>query len=274
MPVQIISGKCEPRVDLFPGIEVRDFACAAHGATNLSTGTATLAPSATIPDYRRAFSEAITILAGEAFVETDGRRHGLGPFDCIHIPRGIRRSIRNASVTNELLFHWACASADPHAASVRDDDADLKSTAGHEHIARFSSASPYELAANTRFYDLFAGRYGSVGICGGYGRFEPSSSLPCHVHEYDESITIVEGEATCEVMGQRYTLTGCDTAFIPQGLPHRFLNHSSKPMAMIWVYAGSEPMRAIVNASYCTGSLPWLGSSHADFVDSNDTVKR
>src|SRR5207302_1210675 len=73
-----------------------------------------------------------------------------------------------------------------------------------EHITRFAKSEKYELAVGTEFCDLFAGRYGSVGICGGYGKFQPGTSLPCHIHEYDESITIVEGEAICEVAGQRY----------------------------------------------------------------------
>ncbi len=123
-----------------------------------------------------------------------------------------------------------------------------------EYVARFDKAEVYELSEGAKFRDLFAGRFGSVGICGGYGKFQPGSSLPCHTHEYDESITIVEGEAVCEVAGRRYRLSGCDTAFVPQGKPHRFLNHSDRPMAMIWVYAGSEPSRSIVDVEYCTGS--------------------
>ena len=112
------------------------------------------------------------------------------------------------------------------------------------------------------FRDLFAGRFGSVGICGGYGRFQPEASLPCHIHKFDESITIVEGEAVCLVQGKRYRLSGCDTAFVPEGRPHRFLNHSDSPMAMIWVYAGTEPERSLVRPAYCDGTLVWPESDH------------
>jgi mannose-6-phosphate isomerase-like protein (cupin superfamily) len=128
-----------------------------------------------------------------------------------------------------------------------------------ESIIRFAQATIYELSDGTEFRDLFAGRFGSVGICGGYGRFQPDASLPCHIHQYDESITIVEGQAICLVQGNRYSLAGYDTAFVPEGRPHRFLNRSTSPMAMVWVYAGSEPERTIVNSSYCDGSLVWSG---------------
>jgi quercetin dioxygenase-like cupin family protein len=126
-----------------------------------------------------------------------------------------------------------------------------------EHIVRFAQAETYELSTGAEFCDLFAGRFGSVGICGGYGRFKPEASLPCHIHKFDESITIVEGEATCLVQGKHYRLSGYDTAFVPEGRPHRFLNQSETEMAMVWVYAGSEPERTIVDAAYCSGSRFW-----------------
>ncbi|HEV2494087.1 MAG TPA: cupin domain-containing protein [Terriglobia bacterium] len=121
-----------------------------------------------------------------------------------------------------------------------------------EQIVRFQDAPKYGLADGTQFCDLFAGRFGADGICGGYGEFRPGSSLPCHIHEFDESITIVTGEAICEVVGRRYRLSDCDTALVPRGRPHRFLNQSQVRMAMVWVYAASEPERVIVPTRRCT----------------------
>ena len=120
-----------------------------------------------------------------------------------------------------------------------------------EKLTRFENAQPYALAPETAFRDLFASRFGSRGVCGGYGLFQPGASLPCHFHDYDESISIVEGEAICQVAGQEYTLSNNDTACIPRGRPHRFLNRSDRPMAMIWVYAGDEPDRVILEQSLC-----------------------
>ena len=47
----------------------------------------------------------------------------------------------------------------------------------------------------------------------------------------------------------------CDTICIPRGRPHRFLNRGDEPMAMIWVYAGDEPDREIVDQGFCDGIL-------------------
>ena len=120
-----------------------------------------------------------------------------------------------------------------------------------------ANAQFIELSENAFFSDLFARRFGAVGICGGYGRFLPGASLPCHTHDYDESITIVAGTAVSLVQARRYQLSGYETAFIPRGTPHRFINHSQEEMAMIWVYAGDEPDRTIVEAGYCSGTIAW-----------------
>jgi len=50
----------------------------------------------------------------------------------------------------------------------------------------------------------------------------------------------------------RTALSNCETAVIPAGLPHRFINDFNEPMAMIWVYAGDMPTRKLVDASLCT----------------------
>jgi mannose-6-phosphate isomerase-like protein (cupin superfamily) len=135
-------------------------------------------------------------------------------------------------------------------------DRDAATPADPENLTRFDQAPVYELAPRAFFRDLFARRFGARGVCGGYGLFEPGASLPCHVHGFDESITIVTGRAVCQVAGREYDLGGCDTACVPQGRPHRFLNRSAAPMAMIWVYAGDEPDRTLVDPGYCEGRLP------------------
>jgi quercetin dioxygenase-like cupin family protein len=171
----------------------------------------------------------------------------------------------NSSPSRRLVAHWAFSTSQPAREAARSDflEVDLRGSnpkpENPESIVRFAESEVYELSDRAYFTDLFARRLGSVGICGGYGRFEPGASLPCHVHRCDESITIVSGGAVCEVMGRRYRLSGCDTAFVPEGLAHRFLNLSEEPMAMIWVYASDEPERTPLDSKYCTGELLWSG---------------
>jgi quercetin dioxygenase-like cupin family protein len=239
----------------------RVFVSEACGATGFSTGTFTFQGGASKPYCARQRSLAITILQGHARVLVEGRSYQLTALDSIHLPAGVAYCVRNADASGEMVAHWALGSAcpirNPIAADFRFEERDLSdpTTDNPESIRRFTKCELYELAEGAFFCDLFARRFGSVGICGGYGRFMPGSSLPCHIHEYDESITIISGEAVCLVQGNQYRLSGLDTAFVPKRRPHRFLNNSENVMAMLWVYAGDEPDRVVVDVGYCTGSL-------------------
>src|SRR5579872_2808511 len=200
-----------------PGVSLRDFASRACGAEGFSTGTATFDAGAALPYHTHRFSEAVVILSGRALISVEGRRYLLEPFDCIHVPAGVPHEASNGSQHDPLLALSAFASAEPSRDLVDGNFAieeralTNSSTSDPESIIRFAQAEVYELSDGAEFRDLFASRFGSVGICGGYGRFQPGASLPCHIHQYDESITIVEGEAVCLVQGNRYHLTGCDT---------------------------------------------------------------
>jgi putative monooxygenase len=241
----------------------------ASGATMLSTGTATFKPGASLPYHFHEFSEAVTVLSGRARAVVEGRIYRLNRLDCIHMPAGVVHQVDNDDPDGELVAHWAFATARPTRVLVDrvyplTDEVEDGAAAGHpERVVRFRANDVYELSTDAYFIDLFARRFGAVGICGGHGRFLPGASLPCHIHDFDESITIVGGTATCLVQGRRYQVNSYDTVFVPKGLPHRFLNLSDAEMEMVWVYAGSEPDRRIVASGYCSGEMLWPGADLA-----------
>jgi putative monooxygenase len=261
----VTAGHTVPASDSPSGVAIRVFVSGVYGASGLSTGTATFEPLAALPYRDHEFSEALTLLEGKGAVLVDGRVYELGIFDCIHVPAGVAHAVRNESSNTRLVAHWAFATSEPSRRLVEPPPIrvirglDNPGPGESEHISRFNQAATYELSPCALFRDLFKGSLGSMGICGGYGRFQPGSSLPCHFHEYDESITIVEGKALCLVQGNRYQVSGYDTAFVPVGKPHRFINETDSAMAMIWVYAGSEPERTLVAPEYCAGTLVWPG---------------
>jgi quercetin dioxygenase-like cupin family protein len=202
----------------------------------------------------------IVALEGQAAVLVEGRRYRLEPFDAIHLPAGTAHAAGNLSAEGRAVLHSSFAADAPAREPVADTfapaDRDEPGAGCPEGLVRFVAAAVYELAPRAFFRDLFARRLGARGICGGYGMFETGASLPCHFHAYDESITIVEGTAVCQVAGREYAVSGYDTACIPRGRPHRFLNRSDRPMAMVWVYAGDEPERTLVDPGFCEGLLP------------------
>lgn len=253
-----------------PGVDLSTFVSSACGADSFSTGIARFQPGAILPYHRHGFSEAVTIVEGKARILSEGRSYLLTVREAVHFPAGTAHQVENADTERELVAHWAFATNTPTRELVSqsflttDRGAEQPDAGDPEHIIRYREESIYELSKNAFFLDLFARRYGSDGICGGHGRFLSGASLPCHTHDYDESITIMKGRAVCLVQGRRYELSDCDTAFIPRGLPHRFLNLSEDAMEMVWVYAGSEPDRQIIDAGYCSGELSWPAVAQTD----------
>lgn len=272
---KIVSGRSRSLVQIAPGVLLRELASQACGVQGMCTGLAVFSPASTLPYHRHDVSEAFTVLSGDALAMVEGRTYRMGPLDCLHVPAGFAHSVINPSPKKKLMIHAAFGSVHPRRDFVKDSflsvdrnmdrntdrNYGLPDQNDPEHMVRSSTATRYKLANGTSFCDLFAGRFGSVGICGGYGEFQPGTGLPCHLHDYDESITIIKGAATCEVMGAHYELSGYDTAMVPSGRPHRFLNESKDVMAMIWVYAGSEPQRTLVNARFCNGDWAWKGKA-------------
>lgn len=247
------------------GVEIRSLVSAECGALGFSTGLASFKPGAFLPVHRHPVGEAITVLEGEALLQVETRRYRMAALDCVFIPAGTPHGMRNPERGRDLKLHSAFASAQVSRELVikeyriEERGWDSPASKDPEKIVRFARASTYELAENATFTDLFSGQTGAVGICGGYGRFLPSASLPCHLHEFDESITIVKGSARCQVQGRHYDLSDFATAYVPEQLPHRFLNYSDQEMAMVWVYAAPEPGRRILDAGYCSGTLAWPG---------------
>ena len=236
--------------ELAPGVEVALLATGALGAVGLTTALATFRSQSRLPFHVHPCSEVIILLEGEATLDVMDRRYLLQQYDCVHVPAGIPHSVSNLSRDKPAVLHCSFPCAAPAREEVRFDrsprECNRSDSTDPERLFRFKTVQEYELAPQAMFRDLFAARLGVRGICGGFGLFQSGASLPLHFHDYDESITIVQGEAVCQAENRFYTLKNCDTACIPTIMPHRFLNHSQHPMAMIWVYAGDEPKRTLV----------------------------
>jgi quercetin dioxygenase-like cupin family protein len=242
---------------IVPGIELTPLVGEQNGARNLFTGVLTLAPRATYPFYTRPCTEAVVLLGGEVALDVEDRRYRLGMTDAMTIPGGLPRRLVNLSTSRVATVHVSLAATAPVQTWVNGRFTPVEqrpaSTGlpGAERLCRNDPATRFELAPRALFQDLFSGEASAQGICGGYGAFAPGARLPCHRHEFDESITIVQGAATCVVEGRRHELSHHATALVPQGLCHYFINLTLDPMAMIWVYAGDKPDRIVMDESYC-----------------------
>ncbi len=257
-------GSC-PEVELAPGVVFECLVGTHNQARRLTTGVVTFAPGADLPYHKHTFGESITLLSGDAFLEVEGRRYRLSPLDNVTIPAGLRHRAMNASTTAPATLHIALASDTPARtlvdapASSCDMPADSTGEPGAEYVTRFATAARGTAGPNTEFIDYFnRDLVPDIEMSGGYGLFAPQGRLPAHVHDFDESISIIEGRATCIVEGRRHAMTAGETALEPRGRVHYFVNESNGPMAMIWVYAGPMPERIVVEESCATpAGNPW-----------------
>jgi 2-keto-3-deoxy-L-rhamnonate aldolase RhmA/quercetin dioxygenase-like cupin family protein len=256
-PEVITRRSAARRVELERGVVFQPHVGAHNQARNLTTGLVTFMPGAQLPYHKHPHGEAITLLTGEAEVEVEGRRYRLRPLDNVYIPAERPHFAINPSASRPATFHIAMNTHDPSRALVpaatpaRLMPDDATGVSGAERVSRHETTPWYEPNPGAHFQDYFNRDLGSVGMSGGYGEFTTGGRLPCHLHDFDESITIIQGTATCVVEGRKYALSDCATALAPRGRCHYFINLTDCPMAMIWVYAGDMPQRLVLNEQCC-----------------------
>ena len=76
--------------------------------------------------------------------------------------------------------------------------------------------------------------------------FQPGTAIPLHLHNVEENVLVLEGEATAMVGDERFDLDVGDATWVPAGVPHRFANRGQGPMRIYWVYGGREVTRTLV----------------------------
>jgi len=242
---------------IVPGVTLRSLVDARAGAEGLFAGLLTVEPGARFPFYARPVTEALTLLVGDAAVDVEDRRYRLAILDNATLPPQVPRRIVNLSTAEPAVLHVALAACEPVQTWVNarfTSEPQSSGSRGRDHgerICRSDAMARYELAPRAQFQNLFSAELGSSGLCGGYGLFDPGARLPCHRVEFDKSITIIQGTATCIVEGRRHDLLDSATLFVPRGRSHYVINLTLDPMVMIWVHAGDRPDRIIVDETFC-----------------------
>jgi 2-keto-3-deoxy-L-rhamnonate aldolase RhmA/quercetin dioxygenase-like cupin family protein len=232
---------------------------APNKARHLTTGIVTFGPDAVLPYHTHTFSESITLLSGRVLLEVEGRRYKLDHMDNAVIPRGLAHQAMNLSSSEPAVLHVVLASDAPDRQltdrffSKRAMPDSSGGVEGAERLNRFKTAPRFEAGPGATFIDYFnRDLIPGIEMSGGHGVFGPGGRLPCHIHDFDESICIIRGRATCMVEGRKYTLSDAATALQPRGRCHYFINDTNEPMEMLWVYAGPTPERIVMSDELCS----------------------
>ena len=116
----------------------------------------------------------------------------------------------------------------------------------HAHVLRFDEIMPIDRGTGVKTVPLAGKWIASTTLTNGITLFEPGAAIALHYHNCDESVTIIEGAASCEVDGKIFQMEVFDTTFVPAGIPHRFWNASNQPMRILWTYASVDVTRTFV----------------------------
>jgi len=254
----------QPKMEIAPGVNFECLVGKFNAAKNLTTGLVTFPPNSELAYHTHTFPESVTVLSGSLLFEVEGRRYTLNPLDNITLPPGLAHFAQPASYGGAIA-HIAMATDSPTREladqyfSRRGMDAESTGVSGAERVTRINTAKRTSPGQGAGFVDYFnCDLMPGMTMSGGYALFQPGGRLPAHVHDFDESICIIQGTATCVVEGRRYKMADCATALEPRGRVHYFINESNEPMAMIWVYAGPLPERMVVNERCATAEgNPW-----------------
>ena len=91
-------------------------------------------------------------------------------------------------------------------------------------------------------------RKGARHMTAGVATFSPGSAVFLHTHPCEETVIILEGQATAEVDGKIFQLGKYDATIVPPLVPHCFRNQSRQPMVIAYFYPEVDVSRDPVNS--------------------------
>jgi HTH-type transcriptional regulator, repressor for puuD len=105
---------------------------------------------------------------------------------------------------------------------------------------------PFDRGTGVKTLPLI-GKWNTQGnkVTTGITIFGPGTQIPLHTHNVEETVMVLEGEATAVVGDDRFDLVAEDVTWVPSGVPHCFINRGQGVMRIYWVYGGRDVTRTI-----------------------------
>jgi 3-isopropylmalate dehydrogenase len=113
-------------------------------------------------------------------------------------------------------------------------------------VLRPGEIEPFDRGTGVRTLP-YVGKWNAQGnkVTTGVTEFPAGAGIPLHTHNVEESVLILEGQATAVIGEDHVDLEPGDATWVPAGVPHRFANRGQGPMRIYWVYGGREVTRTI-----------------------------
>lgn len=130
-------------------------------------------------------------------------------------------------------------------------------------ILRIDDIPARDRGDGIRTIPLVTRRTGATHFINGYTIFPPLGAVQLHLHNCDECVIVLEGEAVACIDGVEHRLKAGDATFIPAGAAHYFRNVSAtEEMKILWTYASIGADRTIV----ATGKTRLIDDEHTTAI--------
>jgi putative monooxygenase len=123
------------------------------------------------------------------------------------------------------------------------------------HILHIDEQTVIERGNGISSIPLAGEKTDAKNFSNGITAFPQGAAIELHTHNTEEAVTLLEGDAECEVNGERHRVKPFDTTYIPAGIPHRFINVGNGPMKILWVYGSIHVTRTFVASGETTGQF-------------------
>ena len=128
--------------------------------------------------------------------------------------------------------------------------ASSKETTVNSKVNAVISSQIFEMAKKNENWKLalVTGKDAQVVFMNITPKTNPNNEIGIETHQFDQVIFVVEGQAKSVLNGKNSTVTVGDMIFIPQGVPHNFINlNAKKPFKIISIYSATDIPK---NAAY------------------------
>jgi quercetin dioxygenase-like cupin family protein len=125
---------------------------------------------------------------------------------------------------------------------------------------------PLSVADGYQGWSVVDGSTPAVHTGFGMGRLAPGAALPAHLHSYEESLYVVDGEVVVQTPGEAALLAAGDYALVPLGVPHSLRNEGDREAR--WARMSAPAPRADHDAdTFVVPELPLTQAVRADVRD-------
>jgi quercetin dioxygenase-like cupin family protein len=126
-------------------------------------------------------------------------------------------------------------------------------------VLRPSEIAPRSRGGGVQTIPLVTRKVGSTGLINGITIIGPSSAVPMHSHNCEESVMVLSGRGFVEIDGVDHEVVPGDTTFLPANIPHCFKNASdAEEMRILWIYATIDATRTLIE----TGQTRTIDDEH------------